>query len=119
MIQKWLTKQNEQLGGQYTRLIGNFSITGVCETLGLLLKVNPLIFRGAFILLTIFYSSWIVLVYLGLSVFLPTPSNRSRTFLEDEMQEESQETTTFELCDNCQTAVKKGSIYCHRCGIKL
>lgn len=119
MIQKWLTKHNKQLRDQNFHFLRNLSITGVCEALGLLSNINPLIFRVAFVLLTIFYSPWIVLVYLGLAVILPTHPQKNTISLEEELREKHPEATTFDICEKCQTAVKQGSIFCHRCGNKL
>ncbi len=117
-MNKWLTKHAEQLKKRSPLFPSTVSITGVSAYLGKYFNVNPILVRLGFIVSTFLLSPWIVVGYLGLAAVLPKISVSDQLLIE-EKKEETPEVTSFELCEHCQTAVKSGSVYCHRCGTKL
>ncbi|MDX2246899.1 MAG: PspC domain-containing protein [Bacteroidia bacterium] len=111
------------------------SLTGVCAGLGEYFGIEPTVFRLIF-MVTSFFSGIGLLVYLGLSIFLPMEgedtqatdgrfrlTNRPNLFDDgvnyskyeaDKAPEES-----LSVCSRCDTVCKPEARYCHKCGARL
>ncbi|MEM6764066.1 MAG: PspC domain-containing protein [Bacteroidota bacterium] len=102
---------------------GGLSITGLSEGLGEFFETNPWFFRLGFVLGT-FFSKWIILLYALLSIAIPEKGSlpptpfKSRPKKADPVEEEWAD-SDFAVCENCQTAVKYGSKFCHNCGHEI
>ena len=104
---------------------GGISITGLSEGLGEFFETNPWFFRIGFVVGTIL-SKWMILVYILLSIALPekstlppTPKSSRPAPKKPPKPEDDWTDSDFAVCENCQTAVKFGSNYCHKCGHKI
>lgn len=104
---------------------GGISITGLSEGLGEFFETNPWFFRIGFLVGT-FFSKWMILVYILLSIALPekstlppTPNPKRPAAKKPPQTKDEWADSDFAVCENCQTAVKFGSNYCHKCGHKI
>lgn len=110
------------------------NLTGTCAGLAHFFGVNPLVFRGAFIVGAVIAPFFTVLGYLLLAGFMP--DQKGFSFFADTDWEELRNSFSqkqpikknknkneleirFDICENCNTAVREGSKFCHNCGTRI
>jgi len=131
MLKKILNTQEKLV--RKKRALGekDANITGVCEGMGEYIGINPWYIRLGFAGFT-FLMPWVAIpAYIALALLLPNDdksaplgsqlfNKATHSYYKKSSTYSSPDSPdSFVICDNCNTAVKQDSKFCHNCGTKL